>query len=167
MNTTLRIAFGLMVPALLAPTLQAQQPHQHRPGMTHPADAVMGFEQDKTTHHFHLYEDGGAIDVSVKDQGDAANLAGIRAHLSALPEQFKTGDFSQPAGVHPDKTVEGAADMARLAPAITYRYEQTDRGGRVLIETRDSAALAAVHAFLRFQITDHQTGDPLEVTRRR
>ena len=29
---------------------------------------VMGFDQSKTTHHFFLYEDGGSIDVSVKDQ---------------------------------------------------------------------------------------------------
>jgi len=36
----------------------------------------------------------------------------------------------------------------------------------VRIKTRDSDALAAVHAFLRFQITEHQTGDPMEVAER-
>jgi hypothetical protein len=144
-----------------------QQPHQHRPGMVHPPDMVMGFDQDKTTHHFYLYEDGGAIDVSVKDQADTKNLAGIRTHLATLPNRFKAGDFGAPAEVHPDKTVAGAAAMARLSAAIEYTYEDTDRGGRVGIRTTDAAALAAVHAFLRFQITDHKTGDPLEATKRR
>jgi hypothetical protein len=40
---------------------------------------------------------------------------------------------------------------------------ETENGGRVLIETKDAEALAAVHEFLRFQIEDHQTGDPTEV----
>jgi hypothetical protein len=151
----------------LAFAASAQQPHQHRPGMVHSPDMVMGFDQDKTTHHFVLYEDGGAVDVSVKDPADATNLAGIRAHLATLPDRFEAGDFTAPAEVHPDKTVTGAAEMARLAGAIDYRYEQTDRGGRVHIQTKDAAALAAVHAFLRFQITDHKTGDSLEVTTRR
>jgi hypothetical protein len=33
----------------------------------------------------------------------------------------------------------------------------------VSIKTANAEALAAVHEFLRFQIEDHQTGDPLEV----
>lgn len=159
----------MLTPILVVVSLLAagQQPHQHKPGMVHSPDMVMGFDQDKTTHHFLLYEDGGAIDVSVKDATDAKNLSAIRTHLTSLPTRFKAGDFSQPAEVHPDKTVEGAADMARLSGVIDYRYEETPLGARVVIETKDAAALRAVHAFLRFQITDHKTGDALNVTKRR
>jgi hypothetical protein len=32
----------------------------------------------------------------------------------------------------------------------------------VTIATTDPKALAAVHEFLRFQISDHGTGDPIE-----
>jgi len=28
--------------------------------------AVMGFDQDKTAHHFYLYEEGGAIDIGIR-----------------------------------------------------------------------------------------------------
>jgi hypothetical protein len=49
--------------------------------------------------------------------------------------------------------------MTRLKDRITYQYEDTPLGGRVRIVTRDAAALAAVHAFLHFQIVDHRTGD--------
>ena len=50
---------------------------------------------------------------------------------------------------------------------MAYRYRDTPGGGRVDIVTSDAEALEAIHAFLRFQITDHKTGDPLEVKARR
>src|SRR3989304_2110719 len=56
---------------------QAQDPHAR---MNQRGAQVMGFDQDKTTHHFYLFGDGGAIDVSVKDAADKANLDAIRAH---------------------------------------------------------------------------------------
>ena len=37
---------------------------------------------------------------------------------------------------------------------------------RVRITTKDSAALAAIHEFLRFQIEDHRTGDRTEISDR-
>jgi len=46
---------------------------------------AMGFDPHKTTHHFHLYEDGGAIDVSVNDKADTANRDAIRMHLPHVP----------------------------------------------------------------------------------
>ncbi len=48
---------------------------------------------------------------------------------------------------------------------IAYVYEEIADGGRLRITTRAAAALTGVHEFLRFQITDHKTGDPLEVRR--
>ena len=44
-----------------------------------------------------------------------------------------------------------------------YRYQQTDTGGKIDIETANPKALDAVHEFLRFQIAEHKTGDPTEV----
>jgi hypothetical protein len=40
-----------------------------------------------------------------------------------------------------------------------------DDGGHIRIATESPEALAAVHDFLRFQIKDHQTGDPLTVSK--
>ena len=48
---------------------------------------------------------------------------------------------------------------------ITYRYDEAPSGGAVRTATKDPKALDAVHAFLRDQITEHKTGDPLEPTR--
>jgi hypothetical protein len=43
--------------------------------------------------------------------------------------------------------------------------EDTERGAQVVIRTADAEALKAVHAFLRFQISDHRTGDSTELQR--
>ena len=129
----------------------------HREMLTRGAEA-MGFDQERTVHHFLLYEDGGAIDVAVKETSDHANLHAVRQHLQQIAGLFKAGDFGKPALTHAQQ-VPGTADMTRLKDHITYQYEETPAGGRVRILTRDAASLAAVHAFLHFQIEDHQTED--------
>jgi hypothetical protein len=48
-----------------------------------------------------------------------------------------------------------------LPSRILYRYEALPHGGAVRIETKDTRSLDAVHAFLRYQIAEHRTGDPL------
>ena len=123
---------------------------------------VMGFDQQKTRHHFYLYADGGAIDVSANDPDDATNIAAARAHLPHIAKMFGEGDFAAPVLVHATN-VPGTADLARLKDRLSYRYEETPRGGRVNIVTADPDAIAALHRFLRFQITDHHTGDSPDV----
>jgi len=46
---------------------------------------VMGFDQTRTSHHFRLYQDGGAIDVSANDPDDAGSReAGTRELIDML-----------------------------------------------------------------------------------
>jgi hypothetical protein len=146
-----------------APQSVGADPHA---GMNHRGATVMGFEQEKTTHHFHLYEDGGAIDVSVNDAADTANRDAIRSHLPHIALLFGQGNFEGPMVVHDSKTVPGTAEMTSLKDRISYQYVESSTGGRVDIVTRDAAALKAVHEFLRFQIADHKTGDSVDVKKR-
>jgi hypothetical protein len=125
--------------------------------------AVMGFDQGRTTHHFLLFTDGGAIEVDVRDPGDAGNRAAIRSHLPHIAIKFGAGDFTAPMLVHDSVEVPGAKMMAARKGMIRYQYADTPNGGRVDILTTDAEALAAVHAFLRYQIAEHQTGDPAAV----
>jgi len=127
---------------------------------------VMGFDQDKTTHHFLLYEDGGAIEVRVNDAADKANRDAIRSHLPHITQMFGSGDFSAPMLVH-DTNVPGTKELAALKDRVSYAYVETPAGGRVDIVTTDREALDAVHRFLRYQITDHKTGDSSLVSKRR
>jgi hypothetical protein len=146
---------------LLTATLSAQDPH-----LKHRGAAAMGFDQDKTAHHFLLFEDGGAIDVSVKDASDTTNRDAIRAHLPHIAEMFGAGNFDAPMFVHDTRTVPGVAALAAMKSSLKYTYSETPRGGRVDIVSTNAEAVKAVHQFLRFQITDHKTGDPLTPRKR-
>ena len=127
------------------------------------ATMVMGFDQARTTHHFLLFNDGGAIEVSVNDPSDTKNRDAIRSHLPHIAMMFGEGNFDAPMLVHDSKTVPGTKAMTERKGAIRFQYVETASGGRVDIVTSDPAALAAVHQFLRFQIAEHKTGDPTTV----
>ena len=128
--------------------------------------AVMGFDQQLTVHQFLLFADGGAIDVSVKDPADDKNRAAIHSHLPHITAMFAAGDFEAPMLVHDSKNVPGTAVMATRKDRIRYEYVETPSGGRVNITSADPEAVAAVHAFLKFQIADHRTGDQPTVRKR-
>jgi hypothetical protein len=153
--------FVAMAALALTPAAAAQQTTSstHAQHLDAKGKQVMGFDQTKTTHHFFLYEDGGAVDVSVKDPANKTDLDAIRSHLPHIAKLFGQGDFEAPMLVHDRKDVPGTKDLARLKDKVTYAYVETRAGGRVDIVTSDKEALAAVHAFLRFQIEDHHTGD--------
>lgn len=141
----------------------AQDHSGHLAAVNERGERAMGFSQTRTTHHFFLRKDGGVIQVEANDANDTESRDRVREHLAEIARLFAAGDFRTPLAVH-DRVPDGAREMCRLRSAIAYEFEQTGRGGRVHIRTRDKDALAAVHAFLRFQIKDHQTGDKPEVT---
>ena len=122
----------------------------------------MGFDEAKTTHHFRLYTDGGAIQVDAKDTKGL-----VRTHLSHIAVMFGNGDFEAPMMVHDTKDVPGITVLAERHASLTYRYSETPAGGRVEIVTTDAAALAALHEFLRYQIREHKTGDSVAVVPRK
>jgi len=124
-------------------------------------DEAMGFPHDKTTHHFHMTANGGVIEVTVNDPNDKTNTTAIRSHLTHIAMMFSNGDFSTPMFIH-DGVPPGVTTMKLMKSAIRYTYEEMPSGGRVRIKSDDAIAVAAIHDFLRFQITEHQTGDSLE-----
>lgn len=130
----------------------------HQSAVERHGDQAMGFPHDKTTHHFRMSPDGGAIEVTVNDPNDKANAVAVRSHLSHIAVMFRDGDFSTPMFVH-DDIPPGVTTMKLLKAKIQYRYEEMSSGGRVRIESTDPLAIAGIHDFLRFQITEHQTGD--------
>jgi hypothetical protein len=133
-------------------------------GMNERGNQGMGFSQEKTTHHFYLTKTGGIIQVEANDAKDAVSLEQVRQHLKHISTMFAEGNFDIPMFVH-DKVPAGVPEMKRLRTTISYMYEETEKGGRVLISSADPQAVAAIRSFLRFQITEHKTGDALEVSR--
>jgi len=151
------------IAAALAATLglcaqQDTSTHQDHSAMSRRGDQVMGFSHEKTTHHFRLFPDGGAIEVTANDPADAESRAQIRMHLSHIAGMFAAGDFDAPMLIH-SRVPPGVPVLKRLKTEVAYTFEEIDGGGRVRIRTGNRKALAALYQFLRFQIADHQTGD--------
>ena len=136
----------------------AGQDHNSTP---HRQTKVMGFDQERTAHHFSLFNDGGAIEVTVKDPSDTTDRDAIRSHLQHVAVMFASGNFDAPMLVHDSNDVPGTTVMARLKERIKYAYVEVPSGGRVNIVTADPEALDAVQKFLTFQIEEHKTGDSI------
>jgi hypothetical protein len=137
----------------------ASSPHCE---MMQRGDQAMGFSAAKTTHHFRLFADGGVIEVQANDPKDTDTRDQIRMHLSHIASMFADGNFNIPMFIH-DTTPPGVPTMTKLRAEIHCQFEQTPLGGRVRIKTENPQALDAVHAFLLFQIIEHETGDSARV----
>jgi hypothetical protein len=134
--------------------LQKDEQLRHRGGLS------MGFDQHKTVHHFLLRQTGGAIEVSAQDAADTESINQIRSHLREIAASFGDGLFDKPVATHGGMP-PGAEQMAVNKQRIAYRYEERAKGAAVFMETADPATLKAIHDFLRYQIVEHKTGDPL------
>ena len=139
---------------------------QHQADVEKHGDQAMGFPHDKTTHHFRLYSDGGAIEVTANDGTDSANIQAIRSHLAHIVGLFSDGDFSIPMFVH-DQVPPGVPVMKEKRDQISYTLEELPAGGTVRIKTTDHDAMKSIHDFLRFQIDDHHTGGTTDVSAQR
>jgi len=133
--------------------------HQHAPTQDR-AHQGMGFDQQKTTHHFLIEKTGGTIEVTAKEVNDTSSTEQIRTHLRHIASMFADGDFGVPMFVH-DTAPPGTGVMKERRAQMTFRYVEIGRGGKVVILTADTAARDALHDFLRFQIREHKTGDPM------
>ena len=158
-------AFGLLVIVFLFGSVacgQTGMTQQQMDEMNKRGDKHMGFDHKKTTHHFLLAKNGGAIRVEANDLKDTQSRDQIRRHLHHISMMFSDGNFNTPMLIH-EKTPPGSELMSKLKSEIRYEFKETEKGAEIIISSENSEALAAIHDFLRFQIKEHMTGDPLEV----
>lgn len=172
MSNRTYLHIGLAISAIILTgvlLVRGQQP-QHTHGsmtqkqmeeMNERGDKEMGFDRLKTTHHFLLANDGGTIQVEVNNPKDKESRDQIRQHLRHTAMLFVDGNFKIPMIIHA-KTPPGSEVMQQLKAEISYTFRETARGALIRITTRNASALQAIHEFLRFQIREHTTGDPLD-----
>jgi len=173
-----KMAMVLLLSGISASPASAIQQHEMPAGMTHEehlaqmkkeaemkkrGNAAMGFDQDKSTHHFLLTENGGIIQVESNDVSDIATRDLIRSHLRAISEEFAKGDFAAPRKTH-NETPPGVVTMQRRKSEITYSFEERPQGAAVRIKSANDDAIKAIHDFLQYQIKEHATGDPTTAT---
>jgi hypothetical protein len=135
-------------------------------GVVSRGDNAMGFSHETATHHFRLYPSGGSIEVSANDPKDSNSRDQIRMHLSHIVKMFSAGDFNVPMFIH-DTTPPGSDTMSRLKDQIRYQLKETPQGAEIEISSRNEEALNAIHEFLRFQNSDHKTGDSVDISKPR
>ena len=160
-----KIALGLaaFAASLAAQTTPTPSAHDHHAAVNERGDHVMGFDHEKTTHHFRLTKTGGIIEVSANDPKDPDSRDAIQQHMGHIAKMFSEGDFNAPMLIHA-QTPPGVPEMKANLKAITWKPANTKTGANIIITSKDPAAIKAIHQFLIFQIQDHQTGDPTTVS---
>jgi hypothetical protein len=88
----------LFGPAYLSAIAQQSSPgnKDNFAGVNTRGDQGMGFSHEKTTHHFRLLADGGAIEIQSNESTDAASQEAIRRHLgvpAARLQKFTLSDL--------------------------------------------------------------------------
>lgn len=133
---------------------------KHLAEMKQRGDAAMGFDQDKVRLPFLLTPNGGSIEVSANQEAGTDTLRLIREHLQSISKQFAAGEFKSPLATHAEEP-DGVPTMRARKDRIKYAYEETPTGARGVITSNNRTVRSAVHDFLRYQICEHATGDPI------
>jgi hypothetical protein len=164
MRTIILLAVLTLLPATHS-TQQGPPQSDRQSEVAKRGDHAMGFSHETTVHHFRLFKNGGEIVAETNDPNDLAGRDQIRTHLSHITKMFAAGNFAAPMFIH-DTNPPGVSTMSELRDQIHYRFLETDRGATVRITTSSAQAKDAIHAFLLFQIVDHQTGDSPAIARK-
>jgi hypothetical protein len=79
-----------------------------------------------------------------------------------IARAFQDGDFEIPIFAH-DTGPTSMLKMKPLQNQVTYSFEGSAGGGRVIVSSAERDAIAAIHNFLPLQVKEHESGDPREV----
>src|SRR5258708_8935498 len=120
------LRFAAMMTAAIA-FAQEKPAADHHAAVNNRGDHAMGFSHEKTTHHFRLLKDGGAIKVSSNDPKDTDSRDQIRAHLKHIAASFSAGNFEMPMFIH-DQVPPVVLVMNRLTSHVKYEVESITPG---------------------------------------
>jgi hypothetical protein len=122
--------------------------------MSQTAAAIMPFDLEATTHTFTKSAAGGIQEVVANDHSDARNIELIRSHLAVEAQEFRKGNFSDPAKIH-GMDMPGTKELEAGAARVEVQYEPIDAGGRITYSSSDPTLIAALHSWFDRQRTDH------------
>jgi len=143
------LAAALVALCTSAPAQTVQQ-HVHNRG-----HEVMPFDLGKTLHVFRMTEDGGTQQVVVRgDKADTEQVRMIRQHLAQEAEQFRKGNFSDPAHLH-GPAMPGLREMQAGASKMQITYSPLANGAEIRFRARDIKLVTAVHRWFGAQLSEH------------
>jgi hypothetical protein len=116
---------------------------------------VMPFNLEQTTHVFTKTDNGGVQQVVVKDKANTAQIKLIREHFSKISEEFKQGDFSNPAKVH-GENMPGLDGLRKARPGqLKVDYKELADGAEINYSSDDATVKKALHQWFDAQLNDH------------
>ncbi len=115
----------------------------------------MPFDLEKTRHVFSKTANGRIQQVIAKDKSDSGLIQLIRDHLSEISEEFRQGDFSNPAHIH-GEDMPGLAELKTANPdQIKIEYMALPDGAQIKYATKSPQFIKAIHQWFDAQLSDH------------
>ena len=123
---------------------------------------VLGTDVDKIVQHYYLVKNGGVIEFTAKDPADNATISTVQKYLETQKDLFEKGKADADTGVY-GKVPDGLPALKKLRNDITFFAVNTDSGAALRMFSVNDQARQAIQDFMKFQINEHKTGDPLQV----
>jgi hypothetical protein len=122
----------------------------------------MGFDPAKTVAHFYLLKNGGAIELSAKAETDKDTIDAIQRYVAAQAKAYDKGSFDIPTEMN-GKPVDGVPVIKKLRKEITFEVVPMDTGAALRMLSVNGPAKQAIQDYVKFQIIERKSGDPLTV----
>jgi len=121
---------------------------------------ALGTDASHIIQHYYLVKNGGVIEFAAKDLSDSATISALQKYMEAQKDLFEKGKTDADADVH-GKVPDGVPILKKLRNEITFFTVKNDDGGALRMFSTNDQARQAIQDFLKFQINEHKTGDPL------
>jgi hypothetical protein len=117
-------------------------------------DIVMGFNQNKITHHFVATPDGGKIMITALNGSDKRTIDEIKNHTLDIQKEFSEGNFTKPFFIHAQE-VPGTKVMSEKKDLIKYNIRNLNNGSSLQLTTNDKELIDSITQFMEFQAREH------------
>ena len=118
------------------------------------AQSVMPFALAHTVHIFKMNETGGVQQVLAKDPAATDQIALIRQHLRHEAENFRRGNYADPATLH-GANMPGLKELQAGASRIKVSFAPLPTGAEITFATTDLHLLTAIHRWFGAQLSEH------------
>jgi hypothetical protein len=122
----------------------------------------LGTDANRIFQHYYLVKAGGVIELTAKDPADKSSVAAVQKYLETQKDLFEKGKNEGDAEVH-GKVADGVPVLKKLRNEITFFTVKSEEGAVLRMFSTNEQARQAIQDFIKFQINEHKTGDPLVV----
>lgn len=118
------------------------------------AQQVMPFDLNRTTHTFTQTTDGGVEEVVANKPSDIRDRDLIRSHLQTEANNFRHGNYSDPAKIH-GMDMPGVNELEQGATRINVVFTEIPGGAQIAYTATEAPLISALHAWFDRQASDH------------